>query len=97
MFREHNRYIQAASKQNESPDVKFNFMCSVNCLSYYCCGAQYTEHSKMNFTFGVLFPVRHPRCVAQSYRYKQYTVKHNSMIVVRRISYIVSFNDMFRL
>ena len=31
------------------------------------------------------------------YKYKQYTVEHNSMILLRSISYIVSFNDMFRL
>jgi len=31
------------------------------------------------------------------YRYKQYAIKHNSMILLRCISYTVLFNDMFRL
>ena len=31
------------------------------------------------------------------YKYKQYIVKHNSMILLRCISYIISFNDIFRL
>ena len=31
------------------------------------------------------------------YRYEQYIVKHNSVILLRCISYIVSLNDMFRL
>jgi hypothetical protein len=34
---------------------------------------------------------------AIGYRYKQYTDKHKSMILLRCISYIVSFNDMFPL
>jgi len=45
------------------------------------------------------FQVRHPRCVVQNYKYKQYTVKHNSMILLRHISYayIVLFDDVFWL
>ena len=42
------------------------------------------------------FQVRYPRCVVWNYKYKQYIVEHNSMILLRCISYIVSFNDMFR-
>jgi hypothetical protein len=32
-----------------------------------------------------------------SYKYKQYVVKINSVILLRCISYIVSFNNTFRL
>jgi len=32
-----------------------------------------------------------------SYKPKPYIVKHNSMILLRCFSYIVSFNGMFRL
>ena len=41
--------------------------------------------------------LRHPRCVVWNYKYRQNMVKHNSVILLRCISYIVSFNDMFRL
>jgi hypothetical protein len=35
--------------------------------------------------------------LSYSYKYKQYIVKHNSVILLRCISYIVSFSDMFRI
>jgi len=37
------------------------------------------------------------KLIHRRYKYKQYIVKHKSMILLRYISYIFSFNDMFRL
>ena len=41
-----------------------------------------------------LLQVRHPRFVVYNYRYQQYTVKYNSIILLSCISCTVPFNDM---
>jgi hypothetical protein len=52
------------------------------CLHY-----QDTLMVEDSLTVGTLLP--------DCYRYKQYIVKHNSLILLRCASYIVSFNGMF--
>jgi hypothetical protein len=72
-----------------------NGHCVVHC--HNCYPFAHLVKDKHESQQNVTFQVRHPRCVVQNYRYKQHIVKHNSVILLRCISYIVSFNDMFRL